>query len=94
MGLLRTTSAQGLVSFRDNLLCLKGDRSAYTLPACALLVTRRRKIGDAGYLLMEKVPSFTDADVQKLTDPLMPLVERSKGLQVLTHCFHFAQQCI
>ena len=39
----------------------------------------------AGYLLMEKVPNFMDSDVQKLTDPLMPLVERSKGLQVMIH---------
>ena len=34
---------------------------------------------------MEKVPNFTDSDVQKLTDPLMPLVERSKGLRVMVY---------
>ncbi len=34
---------------------------------------------------MENVPNFTDSDVKMLMDPLMPLVERSKGLQVVIH---------
>ena len=36
----------------------------------------------AGYLLMEKVANFTDADVEKLAGPLRPLVGASQGLQV------------
>ncbi len=31
---------------------------------------------------MEKVASFTDADVEKLAEPLRPLVGASQGLQV------------
>ncbi|CAL5224470.1 g7162 [Coccomyxa viridis] len=34
-----------------------------------------------GYLLMEKVANFTDADVEKLAGPLRPLVGASQGLQ-------------
>ena len=36
----------------------------------------------AGYLLMEKVANFTDADIEKLAEPLRPLVGASQGLQV------------
>ena len=31
---------------------------------------------------MDRLHKFSDADVQRLTNPLMPLVEKSRGLQV------------
>ena len=47
-----------------------------------LRVSLKAGASAAGYLLMEKVANFTDADVEKLAEPLRPLVGASQGLQV------------
>ena len=47
-----------------------------------LTVSLKAGVVAAGYLLMDKVANFTDADVEKLAEPLRPLVGASQGVQV------------
>ena len=42
---------------------------------------------------MDKLSKFSDADVQRLTNPLMPLVEKSRGLQVLNPSYAQIRRC-
>jgi len=81
---LRITCAQELVGSPESVDTTNAisQTSIPFMASSVLMVSLRTIANAAGYLLAEKVPDFTDADVQKLTDPLMPLVHRSRGLQV------------
>lgn len=84
---LRITCAQELVGSLETFDTTDASLQS-SIPVMAsckrnlLMVSLRTSVNAAGYLLAEKVSDFTDADVQKLTDPLMPLVHKSRGLQV------------